>query len=105
MNKYEFSNDMKEISGLGGEYEQACRKMLIAGLEWLDKYPNADPKYHGYKDIYGIIQEDSRDAKALSAAVISAVSDCTGAMHQAVVSSLLYIKKHGWQAYTEKMKE
>lgn len=104
--KYEFTPEMGEISGFGGGYETACRAMLKAGLEWLDAHPEADPQFHGYKNVYGIIAEDNDDAKALSEAVVAPTGgDCTGAMHQAVVSSCLWIRKNGWDAYVKAMSE
>jgi hypothetical protein len=72
MTKYAFTNNMKEISGFGGGYEETCRKMLIAAVEWLDDHPDADPQFYGYKNIYGVIHEDNDDAKALSKAVVDA---------------------------------
>lgn len=95
---YEFTEKMGEISGMGGGYEQTCRDMLKAGLEWLDNNPNADPKFHVYENIYGIINEDNEDAEKLSKAVMEN-KDCTGAMHQAVITAILWIKKNGWDAY------
>lgn len=104
--KYEFTPQMDEISGFGGGYEDTCRKMLSAGLEWLDQNPSASPEFHGYKGVYGIIQEDNADAKALSDAVVAASGgDCTGAMHQAVISHCLFIKSHSWDEYVAKMSE
>jgi len=103
MNKYEFTPEMGEISGMGGGYEQTCRHMLRTGLEWFDKNPNANPRFHGFKNIYGIIEEDNDDAKALSKAVTDATDDCTGAMHQAVVTSVLWIRKNGWDKYIKEM--
>ncbi len=101
---YEFTPEMGEISGFGGGYEETCRAMLKAGLEWLDANPKADPQFHGYKNVYGIISEDNADAKALSkAAVAAADDDCTGAMHQAVITSVFWIRKNGWEKYVEVM--
>ena len=37
---YSFTPDMREISGFGGGYEQTCRNMLIAAVEWLDAHPD-----------------------------------------------------------------
>ena len=102
--KYKFTKDMGEISGFGGGYEMTCRAMLDAGLQWFDANPNADPKFHGYKNVYGIIQEDNKDAEELTKAVVDAsFDDCTGAMVQAVISSCLFIRKNGWDHYTEAM--
>jgi len=100
MPKYEYLPDDPEISGFGGGYEAACRAMVAAGMEWFDAHPDADPQFHGYKGVYGVISEDNADAKALSAAIIAGSGgDCTGAMHQATTSHVLYAHKHGWDKY------
>lgn len=104
--KYIFTDDMGGISGFGGGYEQTCRNMLAAGLDWLDEHPNTEPKFCGFKGIYGIIKEDNEDAEVLSEAVVTAADDdCTGAMYQAVISSCLFIRKHSWEHYCEKMRK
>ena len=107
---------MKEISGFGGRYESACRAMVLAGLEWLDAHPGSDPKFVGCNNIYGVVSENNKDANDLSNAVLSAevvyddgkpgtVRDsATGAMHQAAVSHVLYIRNNGWEKYVEMMK-
>lgn len=102
--KYEWQEGMGEVSGFGGGYEAACRAMVKAGCDWLDAHPEAEPKFHGYTNIYGVISEDNDDAKSLSAAVVAGSGgDCTGAMHQATVSACLYIRKNGWEKYVEEM--
>lgn len=99
----EYTPMMGEISGFGGGYEAACRKMVLAGLDWLDAHPDADPKFHGYKGVYGIINEDNDDAKALTNAIVGAVENCTGAMHQAAVTHVLFVRKSGWDTYVQEM--
>lgn len=104
--RYEFTDAMGEISGLGGQYEQCCRDMLKAGLLWLDEHPDADPQFRGYKSISGLISEDNADAKALTKAVIDASKgEATGAMHEAVVSTCLFVRKNGWDEYVRRMSE
>lgn len=108
MSKREWTPEMGEISGFGGGYEDMCRQMLFSALDWLDEHPDADPQFHGYEGIYGVISEDNEDAKSLSeAAVAPSMEDgsggATGAMHQAVISSALWIRKNGWDAYVEAM--
>ena len=104
--KYQLAKEMDEISGFGDGYEETCRKMLSAGMEWLNTHPKADPKFRRSPNIYGIIKEDNEDAKALSDAVeAGSGGDCTGAMHQAVVSHCLFVKLHSWNAYVAKMSE
>ncbi len=102
--KYQFTEGMGEISGFGGGYEQTCRNMLAAGVEWFDEHPEANPRFKGFKGVYGIMMEDNDDAKALSAAILEGSGDdCTGAMHQAVVGACLYIRKNGWDKYCKEM--
>lgn len=104
MSEYEFEEGMAEISGFGGSYEEACRRMVKAGMEWFDKHPQANPQFGGYEGIYGVISVDNEDAKNLSKAVTTSVDDCTGAMHQATIGHILQIHKVGWDAYVKKMK-
>lgn len=108
MSAREWTPEMGEISGFGGGYEDMCRRMLFAALDWLDEHPDANPQFHGYKGVYGVISEDNDDAKALSkAAVAPSLEDgsggATGAMHQAVITSALWIRGNGWDAYVEAM--
>lgn len=107
MSKYIFTDDMREISGFGGGYEACCRRMVVAGLEWCDAHPQAEPKFHGYQGIYGVISEDNEDAKQLTAAVIAAAEPegATGAMHQATIGHILGIRRVGWDAYVKDMRE
>jgi len=106
MDKYEFEDGMAEVSGFGGTYEESCRKMIKAGLEWFDDHPKADPLFTGYRGIYGIISEDNADAKRLSDVVVAAAGDCyTGAMYQVVaVRHILHAHDVGWKTYVEAMK-
>ena len=105
MTEYQWLTGMGEISGMGGSYEQACRDMLFAGLKWWDEHPAADPHFHGYEGVYGIITEDNDDARELSKAITAVSEGCTGAMHQAVVEHIMAIHKNGWEWYTAAMTE
>lgn len=97
---------MGEISGFGGGYEDCCRAMVLAGIKWLDEHPTADPQFHGYRGVYGVITEDNEDAKSLTAAVITpANGDCTGAMHQASIGHCLAYKRLGWEEYRRQLIE
>jgi hypothetical protein len=102
--KYVYTSEMGEISGFGGGYEDTCRNMVVAGLVWMDDHPKADPQFKGYKDVYGILDEDNDEAKELTKAVVcAALDDCTGAMHQSTISHILFINKNGWDKYKEDM--
>ena len=96
------TDEMGEISGFGGGYEQCCRDMLHAGVKWLEEHPQADPKFRAYSGVYGLIMEDNAEGKQLTGAVIKAAKgEATGAMHQAVIGRLLFIKKSGWDEYVK----
>lgn len=106
MNKYQYTEDMAELSGFGGGYEDTCRKMVVAGLEHLDANPTADPQFHGYEGIYGVISDDNEAGKNLSKAIMDASGgDCTGAMHQAAISHIMWIRKNGWEKYVTESRE
>lgn len=91
---------MGEISGFGGGYEKTCQDMLENGVKWLvENAEKRDLKAHGYQNVYGIMVADSEDAEALEKAMMSGIDDCTGAMHQAVLSRLFWIATNGWEAY------
>ena len=105
MSDRHYTDDMCEISGFGGSYEATCRAMVLAGLDWFDAHPDADAKFHGYKNIYGVICEDNDDAKALTEAVVAASGgDCTGAMHHACIGHILAARRLGWDGYCAEMR-
>jgi hypothetical protein len=101
--KYAWVEGMGEISGFGGTYEEACRRMLRAGLEWLDANPEASPVFEEFRNVYGLVREKNEDAIQLGKAIAAAAPDCTGAMMQAVVHHCLFVRKNGWNAFVEGM--
>lgn len=109
--KYQWDDKMDEISGMGDTYEEVCRFMLLKGLEFIDSKGNDfNPKFGGIENVYGIYNDKNEDAKALSDYVTKLPiqyfgerSGPSGAMHQAVCSSLLWIMANGWEKYKEEM--
>jgi hypothetical protein len=113
----EYTSDMGEISGFGGSYEQGCRCMVLAGLAWWDAHPDADPKFKGFKEVFGLIVEDNDDAKALTQAMMDAPISingemttvgkygATGAMHQACINHIFAARKLGWDGYRQEMQK
>lgn len=101
---FRHTEDMGEISGFGGGYEQACQDMLEAGCKWIEANKSAKLEGHSYRGVYGLMVADSDDAKAMEAAVMAACEDCSGAMHHAVMSRLFYIAKNGWDKYCEEVR-
>ena len=98
---YRHTAEMGEISGFGGGYEDACQSMLDAGVKWVIAHPDADCRFKGFEGVYGLIMDDNEDARALTKTVVGAVKNSSGAMHHAVISRVLWIKAHGWDAYVQ----
>jgi hypothetical protein len=98
-----YSDMTREISGFGGGYEATCRKMVIQGARWLADNPQASPKLHGFKGIYGICVAENDDAKSFEKAMMDGVDDCTGAMHQACVGHAIQAHRIGWDNYRKIM--
>ena len=99
-----YTEDMSEISGFGGSYEQACRDMVIAGVEWFKRQDDPDPTIKTYRNVTGIAIPENEDAEALEEAMLETLDESpTGAMFQAAVNHVLFAAENGWEAYAEKM--
>lgn len=104
MENYTYTPECREISGFGGGYELACRNMVIREMQWFDENPKANPEFHTYKNVYGIISEDNPEAKNLTDSMLEAAGgDCSGAMMQASVGHVMFAVKNGWTEYIKKM--
>lgn len=106
VNKYQYTEKCREISGFGGGYETHCRNMVIAGMNWLDANPNADPKFDQYKNIYGLTTNENEDMEAMQKAMNEAVDNgASGASMQASTNHVLYAHKNGWDKYIQEMEK
>lgn len=97
MSKYRFTDEMAEITGLGGSYEQAARFMVAAGLEWLDEHPDYKPRLQEVRSV-----EDARGLGDLLGVMDKAAGPrggATGAMMSAAVSHVRYALQLGWDVY------
>lgn len=110
----QWEDAMGEISGFGGDYEAVCRAMVLAGIAWIDAHPDADLQFQGFKNVFGLVTEESADARALVKAMMDAPvpgvqervgDDCTGAMHHAAVNHVMAYKRLGWQEYQRQLRE
>ncbi len=103
---FEWTEDMAEVSGFGGGYERACRQMISQGCAWWSAHPDADPKFHGYKEVYGLCVEDNEDARTLSEAICAGDIGPSAAMHQAAVTHVFQWRRLGsWIAYQKFMRD
>lgn len=104
MSKYEFTEEMRDVCAFGGDCERDCRKMIIAGVEWLDKNPKANPQFgtlHFVEDEFnkGPLCPRNQDAKELSRAISAVVSDYNLSMKDAMIEHIQFIKDVGWDLY------
>lgn len=105
---YRHTPDMGEISGFGGTYEDHCQKMLEAGVRHIEKFKLSGNgvQLSGLQGVYGLCFPENRPAKELEDAIVAAVNgDLTGAMHQAVMTRLMYVAKLGWEGYCEECRK
>lgn len=101
---YQFTNKMAEISGFGGKYENYCRKMVIAGINWCNEHPKANLSHKEYKHIYGLTTAESPDTKLMQEVIFKAVDNKqTNFMEQATLGHIMFIYKNGWDKYVKEM--
>ena len=118
MSKYVFTDDMGQISGFrgimegGDRYEQACRDMIVAGLEWLDDHPDADPIFYEPKSehirIYGAVVGHNIPAQEMMRIMSLAADEnggATGAMMEACIQVCLWCRENSWEEYCKIMRE
>lgn len=96
-------DDMGEVSGLGGEYEAACRRMVLAAASWIDRHPNAELSFEAVDGVFGLVRGATDESRALMDEMAWACGTGSkrpsGAMMHAAVMHALCIQKHGWDAY------
>lgn len=103
-----FPPGCREISGFGGGYEDTCRNMVVAGVNWCLANPEKAKQLSvkQYKNIYGICEVEGDAAKEFDDVLMDAAKhDCTGAMHQACVNHIFWIFAHSVKEYVEQMKK
>lgn len=93
MSKYAFTPECREVSGFGGDYEQACRTMIQAGMDWIDAHPGASLVYVGY------YSDNSPDMQALEKQVQESVDCPSGAMMACTLNHIMFAHKNGWDKY------
>jgi hypothetical protein len=100
MEKYQYTDKCRKMFCYGQVYEDACRRMVIAGMEWLDEHPDADIKIDTYNRIFDMTVPMADDIKKLED-VMSASAECgnAGNVIQDTVNHVLYARKIGWDAY------
>lgn len=104
-----------EISGMGGRenggYEWGCQVICARALRFLQQAKESGefPRFHGYKNITGILTGDNEAAKKLDEFVLQHEKlreyGMTGAMHQFGVLHAMKIFELGREKYLEELAE
>jgi len=105
--KYEWTEDMGEISQFGGAYEECCRDMLFAALEWFDEHPGAERLFTGSADPFRVMHGENEEARSLSEAIRKAAKargGATEAMFRFTLHVALVVQEDGWEAFQEAMR-
>lgn len=113
---FTFTEDMHEVSGLGGIYERACRTAVCAGAQWWAAHPRAYPIVDGDIEVPGVIEGANGDGRSLVASIqnaLLAMDDgqkvklrefMTHSMYYVVLHHVMWIGCFGWNAYVAQMR-
>lgn len=109
---YEWRPDAGEISGFGGSYELACRKMVSQGCKFIAENPDLNAEIHAYERVIGVVIPANADAEKLHKAMERDIpAGITGAMQHYSTMHVFAWKNRfqgSWpeyQAYMVKRKE
>ncbi len=104
--KCPWTEDMGEISGFGGAYEDACRQMLWQGLLYLEGLgkEEADSLAKTARWTSSFLWHKNPALKAFDEAICGDV-DPSGAMFGAAVGIILYVWENGWEKFQEARRE
>ena len=113
--KYKYPVGVKESES--ERYEETCRFMISMGLNFLDKqkedYPTEpEPKFGHIENVYGLTTSMNKNSEELRKHISWKVEDYfgeqfgpTGAMMQAVLSTIQWVMHHSWDEYMKDWKE
>lgn|SRR6185503_5283203 len=93
----------KDHSSMGADYETAMRRMLIAGIDYINQHPDCVPVFKEYNHIFGHIDDLNSDAQKLYNVVLAAEPNCSSAQMQEIMGYLTYIVQLGWEKFVEMM--
>ena len=105
--KFPWLPEMGEISGFGGGYEETCRNMLYGALAYLDEHcTTQEEKINAVAKLVDDLRDRNYKNNGIEKAIMKACeNDCTGAMHNAAVSHLMFLTKNGYEKYKNELIE
>jgi len=100
-----------EISGFGGGYEAACRRMAKAGVMWLRSHEGEREKWKKEREEFERETGKKWTPRMTNSsqldfenAILSVCEDCTGAMFGCARFHALLIFDKGWDGYVRFVK-
>jgi hypothetical protein len=111
---FEFTPQMNEISGLGGEHERALRLGVTTGAHWWVEHPEAHATVEGdCKSCWGENPDGVSLLRSINDAVftrddgtkVPLAHVLTPSMYYAVMHHVMWIGHHGWASYITAMSE
>jgi len=104
--RYEWTEGMAEISGLGGEYERTCRQMVTAGARWLGENEGPTVQLSESENVTVRIDDrNGRKEKLRAYMVESADVEPTASMLHVSMKHALYADGIGWEAYVSRLED
>ncbi|KKM61294.1 hypothetical protein LCGC14_1533190 [marine sediment metagenome] len=100
-----WTDDMGEISGFGGSYEESCRAMVLAGIEWLEEHPDASVRFQEIDVISAETDEAKQFLDCLVETAESLGAGPAGAMVNFTTYRAMTAHKFGWEAYQGRMRD
>lgn len=86
---------------IGGEKEEATRRMILAGKAWLDAHPGSVPEFK----LFGA---EMRPMNSAAIGLLNAITEAAPtffdeAMQQTAINHCSFIRHHGWSKYLESL--
>jgi hypothetical protein len=91
MNKYQYTDKCANIH-CGDDSEPVCRKMVIAGVEWLDEHPDVNDGGESFR-------------KALVTASGRGIGGCESSLMLVSILHARRAKTMGWDAYIQRLEQ
>jgi hypothetical protein len=96
MSRISFTEDMNEVTGLGGYYERCCRTAIIAGAKWCIEHGQFDLSSVTHAIGQALVARDDGQKAKLD-------DELTQTQSGLVMYHVRYIADHGWNKYRECM--
>jgi len=104
VHRYDWINEIGEISGFGGEYEESCRQMVTAGLKWLEQNEGPSTEFSTGDNVFAQIDEEADATDELRTHMVSAVDmDPSPSMLHLCLKHTLYANEIGWEGHVTQL--